>query len=147
MGDDPFSALPDHGKREKLFGGLIGFQQAVSDAGLCENKLWLGGILLNFAADVCHIDPKNLVVGFHVRSPDFLHDGIVCDYAAGIPGKQRNNAVFVLREMYVLTAYKNLVLVEINVEITGLELFALGERALHGSVRMPKRGADSGQKL
>ena len=49
--------------------------------------------------------------------------------------------------MYVLTAYKNLVLVEINVEIAGLELLTFGERALHGSVCMPKRSTNSGKEL
>ena len=90
------------------------FQHAVTNADFSEYILGLSRIFFNFAADICHIDPQDLVIAVRVRPPDGAHEIAVGQYPSGILCQQCQKLVFNLCQMDLLSVQKNQSLFKIN---------------------------------
>lgn len=98
---------------------IIAFHHTVADADLCENVLGFRRVLFDLAANVCHVDPQDLVSALALRTPQFTEDVIISEYSPRTPCQQGNNAVLVLGQMAVFTRDEHLMLVIIDGEVPG----------------------------
>lgn len=89
--------------------GSAVLQHTVSDAQFCQDIFGLGGVFLQLAADVGHVDPQDLVVAALVGAPDMLEDEVIGEYLAGMETEQLQDLELVLCEVDLLAAHEDLV--------------------------------------
>ena len=98
-------------------GALLGFRHAVADADLCKDMLRSGRVLLDFAADVGHIHPQDLVVVIHIGAPYLFHEIGIGEYLAAVSGKQSEELEFDLCQMHHGSGESDQMLFKINGQI------------------------------
>ena len=87
----------------------------------------LGGVLLDLAADVCHVDAQDLVAALALRPPQLLHNEVIGEHLARALAQQRDDPVLILREMSVLARDEHLMLVVIYGQVARDELAGVDE--------------------
>ena len=53
----------------------------------------LGGVLLDLAADVCHVDAQDLVAALALRPPQLLHNEVIGEHLARALAQQRDDLI------------------------------------------------------
>ena len=122
--------------------GSAVLQHTVSDAQFCQDVFGLGGVFLQLAADVGHVDSKDLVVIVHVGAPDGIHDVTVGQDSAGILCLKCEQLVLNLGQMHLFTPQADQSFLEIYLQIQCL-IYMTGSLG----VAVPQRSADPCHEL
>ena len=104
--------LPPMGGRHSL---LFSLGQTIAHADLRKEVFGLGGVFLDFAADIGHVDPEDLIVSSCPGTPQLLDDGVVSQHFAGIFAQQGDDPEFAEGEVHIFTPDQYLVLVVVDV--------------------------------
>ena len=92
-----------------------------------------GGVFLNLAADVGHVDPEDLIVSSRPGAPQLLDDGVVGQHFSGVFAQQGDDPKLTEGEMDVLTSHQHLVLVVVNGQLTHRVRAFLGDFTVAGN--------------
>ena len=87
----------------------------------------MAGILFDLAADVGHVDAKDLVVGLGLGAPQLADDEVVGQHLSGVLAQQGHDLILVDGELGILAVHQHLMLVVINGQVAGGELAGLGD--------------------
>ena len=98
------------------------FEHSITHADLREDIFGRGGVFLDLAADICHVDTQDLVVGLGLGPPDLLDEVVVGQDLPCIFAEQRHDLEFVERQVDVLPVDEHMVLVVVDREIPDGEL-------------------------
>ena len=110
--------------------------------------LGLGGVLLQLAADIGHIDPQDLVAAAAaVRPPDVLQDEVVGEHLPGVDGQQLDDLELVLGEVDLLPRQEHLVPGQVDGQVFDLIDVPLDPLAQLQPLGPAQGGADPGQQL
>ena len=113
----------------------VGFRHTVADADFRKEIFRLGGVFLDFAADVGHIDPENLIVAAGPGAPELLDDVIIGQNPTGVLAQKGHDAELAEGQFGVFTPDEHLMLIIVNGQ------FAYGIGALLGDFAVAGGGA------
>ena len=126
----------------------VGLAHPVADAYLGEDVLRLGGVFLEFAADVRHVDAEDLAVFLGAQAPELAEHVVVGQDAARVEAEHGDYLVLVLREVHALAVHEDAALFVVYLEPAGLEAAAGGDGAGGGGgAGVAQRGAYARQQL
>ena len=74
--------------RHAVIRPLIALDHAVANTGFRKDVFRIGWIFLDFAPDIGHVHPQNLIVPAGCRAPDFFQQEIIGQHLAGVAGQK-----------------------------------------------------------
>ena len=103
---------------QKVRQGSAALSQTVADTHLCEEIFRFGRVLFDFAANIGHVDAKNLIIASGPGSPQFLDNEIVSEDFSRVFTQKRYDAELAEGQLDVLTADQSLMLVVVDGEVS-----------------------------
>ena len=120
----------------------------VAHADVGDFVLGRGGILLDLAADVRHVDAQDLIVRLGLGAPDLADEEIVGQHLTGVFAQQRHDLELVEREVNVLPAHENMVLVVVDGQVADRIFSGLRDGVVVKTrARMADSRADAGEQF